>query len=303
MSEDPYDVLGVARDASQEEIRKAYRKRAKELHPDLHPGDKEAESRFKKVSAAYHLLNDPEQRARYDRGEIDASGAERPQEHFYRHYADVDQSGRYGTSAGMDGFEDISDLFSDLFSRRGQGCRARGQDRHYQMEVDFLDSVRGARRRITLPEGGALDLNIPAGVQDGGTLRLKGKGAPGIGGGPPGDALVEISVRPHPFFRRDGNDIEIDLPITIYEAVLGGKVEVPTVSGRVSMTVPKGSSTGDVLRLRGKGVKPARGRAGDQRVALKVVLPDRIDPELEEFMTRWREAHAYDPRAVLRRAS
>lgn len=308
MNEDLYQILGVSRDATQEEIRKAYRKRAKELHPDLHPGDKDAERRFQELSAAYSILGDPEKRARYDRGEIDATGAERPQYRFYRQYADADQAGRYTSAAGFGDFEDISDLFSELFGlRRAAGTRAgfriRGQDRRYHLEIDFLDAVNGAQRRLTLPDGTTLDVTIPAGVQDGTILRLQGKGSPGLDGGPPGDALIEISVRPHPVFRRKGNDIEIDLPLTLYEAVLGAKVEVPTISGRVSLTVPKGSTTGKVLRLRGKGVKPARGPTGDQHVIIKVVLPETIDPELEAFMKQWAEKHSYDPRKELRRAA
>jgi len=304
VSDDPYQVLGVSRTATQDEIRKAYRKRAKQLHPDLHPGDKEVEAQFKALSAAYQLLNNPEQRARFDRGEIDASGAERPQQHFYRHYADADEARRYTSSAGASEFEDLSDIFSDLFGRGrgGGGFQARGQDLHYQLEVEFLDAVNGARRRITFPDGNTLDLTIPAGTRDGSTLRLKGKGAPGAGGGARGDALIQVSVRSHPVFRREGNDIEIDLPITLYEAVLGAKIEVPTISGRVAMSVPKGSSTGKVLRLRGKGVKPQHGPAGDQRIVLNVVLPEKIDPDLERFMEGWRRAHAYDPRETLRRA-
>lgn len=306
MSEDLYKILGVGRNASQEEIRKAYRKRAKELHPDLHPGDKEAERRFKELSAAYHLLSDAEQRARYDRGEIDASGAERPEQRFYRHYADAGQAGRYTSTASMGGFEDISDIFSDLFtqgSRRGPRFRARGQDRYYHLEIDFLDAVNGTRRRITFPDGNVLDLKIPAGTHDGSTLRLRGKGTPGIGGGASGDALIQIGVRPHPVFRRDGDDIVIDLPLTLYEAVLGTKVEVPTISGRVVMTVPKGSTTGDVLRLKGKGIKTEKGGAGDQRVVLHVALPETVDPELQTFMKEWRKTHSYDPRVAMRTAS
>lgn len=301
MTDDPYKVLGVPRTATQNEIRKAYRKRAKELHPDLHPGDQQVETQFKELSAAYHLLNDPEQRARFDRGEVDASGAERPDQRFYRHYADADQAGRYTSAAGSREFEDMSDIFSDLFGQGRGRFRARGQDLHYQLEVEFLDAVNGARRRITLPDGKTLDLAVPAGTRDGSTLRLKGKGATGIGGGEGGDALIAISVRPHPTFSRKGNDIDVELPVTLYEAVLGAKVEVPTVSGRVAMTVPKGSSSGDVLRLRGKGVKPENGRPGDQHVRLKVVLPEKIDPELERFMDSWRRTHAYDPREALGR--
>lgn len=306
MSDDPYQALGVGKSASQDEIRKAYRKLAKDLHPDLNPGNLEAEERFKSVSSAYHLLNDSEQRARYDRGEIDASGAERPEQQFYRRYAESDAAGRYQSSAGYEDFSDLSDLFGDVFARRRaqEGTiRMRGRDALYHLEVDFLDAVNGAKRRITFPDGKTLDLSIPAGTRDGGTLRLKGKGGQGLGGGPPGDAMVEISVRPHPMFRRDGNDILLDLPITIDEAVLGGKVEVPTASGKVTMTVPKGASSGDVLRLKGKGIKASRGTAGDQRVTLKIVMPEKVDTDLEQFMTRWRESHRYDPRAALRRTA
>lgn len=311
MSNDPYNILGVSKDASQSDIRKAYRNLAKELHPDINPGNAAAEERFKKVSSAYHLLNNPEQKARYDRGEIDASGAERPEQPFYRQYADADGGGRYYSSSGFKDFEDVSDLFSDLFggregARRGGGhhtVRARGRDFRYHLKVDFLDSVNGAKRRITMPDGQSLDLTIPAGTRDGGVLRLKGKGGPGMGGAASGDALVEIAVKPHPVFRREDNDIIVELPITLDEAVLGGKVDVPTVAGRVTMTVPKGASSGDVLRLRGKGVKAARRPAGDQRVILKVVLPERVDGDLSRFMETWRKTHHYDPRAKLWRVA
>lgn len=306
MTNDLYKTLGVAKTATQDDIRKAYRKLAKKLHPDLHPGDKDAEARFKEITAAYHLLSNSDQRARYDRGEIDASGAERPDHGFYRQYAETDGGGRYTSSSGFGDFEDVSDLFSDLFRRHGgarQTVRAKGRDVRYQLAVDFLDAVNGAKRRITLPDGKALDLTIPAGTREGSILRLKGKGGSGMGGGPPGDALVEIGIKPHAIFRREGNDIIMDLPITVDEAVLGGKVEVPTISGRVSMSVPKGANSGDVLRLKGQGVKPARGAAGDQRVVLKVMLPEKIDPDLEAFMRKWREQHGYDPRARLGRAS
>jgi len=304
LSEDPYKVLGVARDASQDAIRKAYRKLAKEAHPDLHPGDKQAEERFKTISAAYDIVGDAEKRARFDRGEIDASGTERPPQHdFYRQYADADGGARYQSSAGFEDFADFSDLFSDMFQRGGRaGGRGprqmRGQDLRYQLPVDFLDAVNGARRRVTMPDGKTLDIGIPAGTRSGQTLRLKGKGAPGINGGPDGDALVEVQVGAHPVFERDGDDIVIELPISIDEAVLGGKVPVPTVTGKVSLTIPKGASSGQTLRLRGKGVPAGKNRpAGDQRVRLKIVMPPRIDGELEAFMAGWRESHAYDPRA------
>jgi DnaJ-class molecular chaperone len=310
VSDDPYAILGVPKTASQEEIRKAYRKLAKELHPDLRPGDKSADERFKQVSAAYAVVGDEAQRARFDRGEIDASGAEKPpQQEFYRQHAGGAEGRRYQSSAGYEDLGDLGDVFADLFQRRGGGRGPGGPrgpmaggDVLYQLEVDFLDAVNGAKRRITLPDGGAIDLTIPAGTDDGSVLRLKGKGRPGYEGGPPGDALIEIAVRPHSFFRREGRDIVLELPVTVDEALLGGKVEVPTASGRVTMTVPKGSSSGDTLRLKGKGVH-GRGAAGDQRVVLKIVAPPSVDEELQRFMTEWRERHRYDPRAKLRSAS
>ncbi len=305
MSEDPYKVLGVARDAAQEAIRKAYRKLAKEAHPDLNPGDKKAEERFKAISAAYDIVGDPDKRARFDRGEIDASGAERPPQHeFYRQYADAD-GGRYSSSAGFEDFADLSDLFSGVFQRGARGGgrprQMKGQDLRYQLPVDFLEAVAGAKRRVTMPDGKTLDIAIPAGTRSGQTLRLKGKGLPGMNGGPDGDALVEVQVGTHPVFEREGDDIVVELPISIDEAVLGGKVPVPTLNGKVSLTVPKGASSGQTLRLRGKGVPAGKNRAaGDQLVRLKIVMPPGIDSDLEAFMSSWREAHGYNPRAGMK---
>jgi DnaJ-class molecular chaperone len=310
LSEDPYKVLGVAKSASQEDIRKAYRKLAKEAHPDLNPGDKKAEERFKTISQAYDIVGDPEKRARFDRGEIDASGTERPpQQEFYRQYADADGGFRYQSSAGFDDFVDLSDLFSGVFQRGGGpgmgagGGRGpmKGQDLRYHMQVDFLEAVNGTKKRVTMPDARTLEVNVPAGLRAGQTLRLKGKGAPGRNGGPAGDALVEVDVNPHPVFERDGDDIVVELPISIDEAVLGGKVEVPTISGKVNLSIPKGASSGQTLRLRGKGVPGSKKRtAGDQRVRLKVVLPPEVDSDLETFMKSWRESHGYDPRAAMK---
>ena len=299
MAENPYDVLGVSPKATDAEIRKAYRKLAKEFHPDLNPGDKKAEERFKHVSAAYAVVGDEETRARFDRGELDESGQERPEQQFYKEYADRDGGFRYHTSAGYDDFVDLSDLFGGRFGggRDGRsGFSMRGPDLRYGLEVDFLEAVQGAKKRIMLPDGGALDLTVPAGFRDGQVLRLKGKGGPGHGEGPPGDALVEIAVRPHPYFKREGNDIKLQVPITIDEAILGAKIEVPTISGKVALRIPKGSSGGRVLRLKGKGVKgPGRSKKGDQLVELQIVVPEKIDPELEEAIKDWRAKNAYDP--------
>ena len=308
MAEDLYSVLGVPKTASAGDITKAYRKLAKKLHPDLNPGDKAAEEKFKKITAAYDILGDAEKRGRYDRGEIDASGQERPQQHYYREYAGGQDGARYRSTAGFEDIGAFSDLFGDLFGERGgirEGGRGgarfsmRGPDAQYRLEVDLLDAVNGTKTRITLPDGGTLDVAIPTGVTDGQVLRLKGKGGPGIGEGESGDALIEISVRPHPVFKREGDDIIVEVPITFDEAVLGGKVEVPTIGGRVFATVPPGSNTGQTLRLKGRGIKTKSG-TGDQLVKLSVVLPERIDDDLRGFAETWREAHRYDPRRKLK---
>jgi DnaJ-class molecular chaperone len=296
----PYEVLSVRQDATQDDIRAAYRKLAKQLHPDLNPGDREAEEKFKAVSAAYDLLSDPEKRARFDRGEIDATGAERPRRRYYRDFqAAGAQEYPYSSTTG---FADFDDILSDLFGH-GEGVRTqfrmRGNDINYRLPVDFLEAVKGATKRISLPDGSALDVGIPPGTRDGQVLRLRGKGGAGIGGGPHGDALVTVSVRSHPFFARKGDDIEVEVPITLREAVVGARLEVPTPTGRVRMNVPKGSNTGTRLRLRGKGVIRADGSGGDEYVTLKIVLPEQIDAELEEFVQRWSAGHDYNPRRHL----
>jgi DnaJ-class molecular chaperone len=292
----PYEVLGVAATATAAEIQSAYRKLAKKLHPDLNPGDKGAEEKFKEVAAAYDLLSDAEKRKRFDAGEIDESGAERPQHHYYRDYATSDHGDRYADASGFSDFMDQDDAFAELL-RRSQQARAnrRGQDLHYHLAVDLVDSITGATKRLTLPDGGTIEVKIPAGLVDGQTLRLKGKGAPGAGKGGPGDALIEVEVRPDRRFTRDGDDITLELPISLTEAVLGGQVRVPTPTGDVTMSVPKGSNTGTKLRLRGRGVPRRSGGQGDQFVQLKVVLPKSPDPELESFVSGWTDKD-YDPR-------
>ncbi len=295
--QDPYEVLGVAKTATPEEIRKAYRQLAKKLHPDLNPGDKHAEERFKEVSAANDLLSDPEKRRRFDAGEIDASGAEKapPQGRYYREYAGA-AGHPYESERGYADFAEADDLFAELLRRsREQARRAPGADLHYELHVPFLDAVNGATRTITLPHGGTVDVAIPAGVEDGQILHLKGKGAPSAGEGPPGDALVQIVIEPHRTFTREGDDIFVELPITIKEAALGGEVRAPTATGSVMLRVPKGSNTGDTLRLKGKGVK-TRGRTGDEFVKLKVVMPKTPDAELDAFLEGWTPPSSYDPR-------
>ncbi len=306
MNDDPYKVLGVSKDASQAEIKKAYRKLAKALHPDLHPGDKTKQAQFQAATAANDIIGKAETRKRFDAGEIDASGQERPQRQYYREQADADPQGRYHSNAGYGDFEDFSDVFSDLFGQRAQagtgrtqGYAARGADARYRLDVSFMDAARGAKRGIPLPGGSAISLTIPAGVRDGQTLRLRGKGQPGMGGGPPGDAYVEIGVGAHKVFTRDGLDIEVEVPIAFDEAVLGAKIEVPTLSGKVSMIIPKGASSGQRLRLKGRGIAPAKGVAGDQYVRLKIVTPRKIDAEMEEIAQRWRDHVSDDPRATL----
>jgi DnaJ-class molecular chaperone len=303
MAEDPYKVLGVPRDAPDEDIRRAYRKLAKQLHPDLNPSNRaSAEERFKKVSAAYDIVGDPVKRKQYDRGEIDANGE--PRRGYQRAHAGG--SGPFGGRSARSGddFGGFGDIFSDLFGgargRRGESegpFSMRGRDVRYTLEVDFLEAASGAKKRVTMPDGGVLDLSVPEGVSDGQVLRLKGKGSPGIGSSEAGDALVEIKVRPHPQFSRVGDDIELQLPIALDEAVLGAKIEVPTVSGRVQLTIPKGTSSGRVFRLKGKGVhNSTAGRTGDQLVSVRIVLPDKIDDKLAYFLSEWRQSHGYDPR-------
>lgn len=301
MAEDPYKVLGVARDASEDEVRRVYRKLAKELHPDVNPENRpSAEERFKRVSAAYEIVGDAEKRKKYDRGEIDANGE--PQRAYHRSYAGAGTGGFAGRGAGDSEFG-FGDVFSDLFNRARGGGReggdpftARGRDVRYTLDVDFIEAATGAKKRVTLPDGGTLDLAVPEGVTDGQVLRLKGKGQPGPRGMESGDALVEIKVRPHARFSRDGDDIKLELPITLDEAVLGGKIEVPTVSGRVQLSIPKGTSSGRVFRLKGKGVRNmTTGGNGDQLVSVKIVLPEKIDDELSYFFSEWKQKHQYDP--------
>jgi DnaJ-class molecular chaperone len=297
---DLYEILGVSKDASPSEVKSAYRKLAKKLHPDLNPADKTAEARFKEVAAAFSILGDPEKRVQYDRGEIDAKGQETPQQQYYKHYAEQNPGRQYSSNAS---FEDLGGVFSDLFGRgagAGAEFKMRGRDVRYHLAVEFEGAAKGATKRVTLADGSTIDVQVPEGVAMGQTIRLRGKGQPGHGGGPSGDAFVEIEVLPHPVFTRDGNDIDMTLPISIDEAILGAKVEVPTLDGRVRVTVPKGSSGGQILKLKGKGVmSKGTGKRGNQKCTLKIVLPESVDEDLSAFLTEWRATHAYNPRKDL----
>lgn len=296
---DPYEILGVSRSADDKTVKAAYRRLARQNHPDLHPGNKAAEERFKDIQAAYDLLGDKAKRGAFDRGEIDAEG----KPHAFRQAWNQGPSG--GTQFDADdlfGRFGGDDIFADLFggAARPGGMRGtirmRGADARYSLEVDFLEAAKGCVKRLGLPGGKHIDVTIPAASEDGQVLRLKGQGGPGLGGGPAGDALIELRVKDHPLFRRQGDDILVELPVTLYEAVLGGRIEVPTIDGPVVLGVPKGSNTGTRLRLKGKGLG-RHGRArGDQYLTLKVVLPDRPDPALERLVTDWARSHPYEVR-------
>lgn len=304
---DPYETLGVARSASDEDIKAAFKKLARKFHPDLHPDDKAAENRFKEISAANDLLRDKEKRRRFDAGEIDASGAETPQHRFYRDYAD---GPAYASHAAQDGFssnEDLEEFLARAFAGGGGGAaggqrtqrefKIPGQDVRYVLPVAFLDAVNGATTTITLPEGKTLQVKIPQGADDRQMLRLKGQGLPGYGGGPTGDAYIELHVEPHRFFQRKDDNIHLEVPVTLKEAMLGAQIEVPTIGGPVKLTVPKGSNTGTTLRLRDKGVRNRKtGQYGHQLVTLKVVLPVGDEPELTSFLETWQPKSPQDPR-------
>ncbi|MDE2363294.1 MAG: J domain-containing protein [Hyphomicrobiales bacterium] len=295
MAADPYKILGVDKGASQADLQKAYRALAKKLHPDLNPGDKAVEDKFKELSAAYDIVGDPDKRRKYDSGEIDASGAEKPQRQYYRDYAD--QASPYMRENAYGDFMDEDALAEILARAQRQRRNRRGGDVQYRLRLNFLDAVNGGKQQITLADGSTVDLTIPAGAHEGQVLRLRGKGEPGMGEGAPGDALIELEVADHDKFERRGDDIHVEVAIALRDAVLGGEIRVPTTTGDVMMKAPKWTNTGAKLRLKGRGVARADGTKGDEFVTLKIMLPEKPDAELEKFMEGWRGGAASKPEA------
>ncbi|WP_334176250.1 DnaJ C-terminal domain-containing protein [Pseudoxanthobacter sp.] len=320
---DPYQVLGVARGASEAEIKAAYRKLAKRLHPDRNKDDPNAQERFAEASAAYEIVGDKDKRGQFDRGEIDAEGKPRMQgfggQGFEGFGFDPGAAGAAGgfrssrfRSGGGRGREDVDldSILSEMLGgaargggrARGAGAGPRGgaapagEDVTVTATVSLEDLAAGHKARVTLPTGRTLDVSLPAGVQPGERIRLKGQGNPSPLGGAPGDAWVVVAFAPHPLFRAEGGDVLIDVPVTLYEAVLGGKVRVPTLSGAVDLTLKPGASAGRTLRLRGKGLPVKTGGHGDLLVTPRIQLPAETDPELEALMQRWRDSKPYSVR-------
>lgn len=323
---DPYDVLGVAKTASPADIKKAYRQLAKKFHPDRNKDDAKAKERFAEINSAYEIVGDEAKKAQFDRGEIGPDGKPRftgfegygagggagpggfrgwrtgggapgGDQHYEFHFGNEAPGGGRGSF-------DPSDLFADLFSsggrRRAGPQPTRGDDVAAAATVPLETVAHGGSARVILPSGRMLDVKIPAGVDDGQQIRLRGQGQPGSMGGEPGDAIVTVKVAPHPYFKIDGRDLRLELPVTIYEAALGARVETPTLDGKVELTIPPHSNGGRVLRLRGKGLPASEGKiAGDLYVSLKIMLPETSSGDLDARMREWRDADPYDPRAKM----
>jgi DnaJ-class molecular chaperone len=305
---DPYEVLGVSKSASEADIKKAFRALAKKHHPDKHAGDSGAQKRFQEISAAYDILGDKDKRTKFDQGVIDANGNPRgfdPGAGGFRPGAGPgDFHFAWGDAEAAEGGFRAEDILSEIFGGgggRGGGRRRRarrGEDYSLAMTIGFEDAARGGTRRVTLPDGRELDVRIPMGVRDGQQIRLKGQGGAGHQNGPFGDLLLTLRVASHPWLTRDGNDLRMELPVTLKEALLGGRANVPTLTGSVTLTVPAGANSGTSLRLKGKGI-PAHGgqSAGDLYVKLVVTLPDKPDQTLMDFAAGWNAD--YNPRAKL----
>jgi DnaJ-class molecular chaperone len=293
---DPYETLGLSKTASDDDIKKAYRHLAKKYHPDLNPNNKEAEQKFKKISVAYSLIGTKEAREKYEKGELDeqAADARFRSGPFYRE--SQENGGRYTNYYEGDN-EDIFRAFFSGFADKSGLSDMPGQDHLYKIEIDLKDAVLGAEREIMLAGGTRLKVRIPAGIEEGTKLKFKGHGGPGIGKGEPGDAYVGISFRSSKEFKKNGSDIEIEIPISLDEAVNGLKIKVPTIDGAVLVTIPPGANTGTKLRIKEKGLPRKHGKSrGDQIVVLKVALPEKTDPEFNEFIKKWSNAHPYNPR-------
>jgi DnaJ-class molecular chaperone len=308
---DPYEVLGVSKTASEAEIKKAFRNLAKKHHPDAHSADKDAQKKFQEISGAYDIVGDKEKRAKFDAGEIDAGGnprsfdprqGARPGDPFGGGQGARDFHFTWDNAGGgaQEGFS-AEDIFADLLGGRGRRARSqpmRGEDFTVATTISFDEAARGGTRRVVVPTGEQIDVKIPVGVKEGQHIRVKGRGGPGRNGGPSGDILIQVAIAPHPSMTREGNDIRMDLPVTLREAVQGGKVNVPTLSGTVTLSVPPNSNTGTVLRLKGRGIAPANATPGDLYVKLIVTLPERPDGELAKFVDGWKAD--YDPRAKMK---
>ncbi|MFB9263524.1 DnaJ C-terminal domain-containing protein [Bradyrhizobium erythrophlei] len=309
---DPYEVLGVQRSASAAAIKSAYRKLAKKHHPDNNTGDPKAAARFAEINSANEIIGDEDKRKQFDRGEIDADGKPRFQGF---------PGGGAGARSGPGGFEysfrggpggaaggSFEDILNSMFGSRGGARGGRSNpfefdtggvgldlDLSVAMTVSLEESVRGGEKRVRLPTGRELNVKIPAGVASGQQIRLKGQGETAAGH-PPGDLLITVSIAPHPFFKVDGIDLRVDLPVTLYEAVLGGKVRVPTLGSAVELSIPRNTSSGRTFRLKGKGL-PKAGAIGDLYVTTRIILPNGNDAELEALMQKWRDGHPYNPRS------
>lgn len=296
----------MARGATADEVRKAFRKLAKKHHPDTNPGDKASEEKFKRVTAAFDILGDVDKRKKFDAGEIDADGRETAR--------GFGGGGPWGAGSSGGGWSprgqaegpdiDLNDLFGDILGRGGArgggqgggfgGFSQRGADVRARLEIDLEDTIHGAKKRIAFSDGRTIDVSIPKGAEEGQTLRLKGQGSPGRSG--PGDALIEMTLRPHTIFRREGDNLVMDLPVAVPDAVLGGKVQAPTPDGPVNVTIPKGANTGASLRLKGRGLSDPKGKRGDLLARIVLMLPEAIDPELQAFAETWRAERPYSPR-------